>query len=471
MDQTLQENETLLNVIHTELHAEHKHLTTKAVAIEHSIPRSIAASLLEAVPYFNQSDDSEYTYEITRCVFDRVGDKHGKSVVQIRHVFLPHSTFNMHAFIHTISLTTQSAVAKLKTSDEIFSKGNQQTTHKNKIHSIALKIPNGVSSILAAHMQTMSLLNDHQDTMLDPVLACDAIAPALEVEMADKDILRNRRVQNQGSGDGAKPNGAGNRKSSLSKSIVKNAAKNPPSHTVAATKKKPTSAASFFKSEPSTKKVKTEKTASKSTSKKPSKEKEPVKKVKKEKVAEQKKGNADDFVGDEDEDEDFAREDQARKERNAIEEEKKNKQRQIKEEKLKQQVTRKPMPRDDGNGEEDRMDIDDNNNDDDTKDAVHVHGAMDAFATKKVKKDVDPEPKGRKRRKQVLEEKTFVDENGFFRTETVTVWKEIEDGDDEEEEGQTTASICSKIPATKAKPKHKKSMKQQGLMGFFAKKS
>lgn len=438
MDQTLQENETLLNVIHTELHAEHKHLTTKAVAIEHSIPRSIAASLLEAVPYFNQSDDSEYTYEITRCVFDRVGDKH---------------------------------VAKLKTSDEIFSKGNQQTTHKNKIHSIALKIPNGVSSILAAHMQTMSLLNDHQDTMLDPVLACDAIAPALEVEMADKDILRNRRVQNQGSGDGAKPNGAGNRKSSLSKSIVKNAAKNPPSHTVAATKKKPTSAASFFKSEPSTKKVKTEKTASKSTSKKPSKEKEPVKKVKKEKVAEQKKGNADDFVGDEDEDEDFAREDQARKERNAIEEEKKNKQRQIKEEKLKQQVTRKPMPRDDGNGEEDRMDIDDNNNDDDTKDAVHVHGAMDAFATKKVKKDVDPEPKGRKRRKQVLEEKTFVDENGFFRTETVTVWKEIEDGDDEEEEGQTTASICSKIPATKAKPKHKKSMKQQGLMGFFAKKS
>jgi hypothetical protein len=73
----MQEHSALLNDLHTELHAEHKHLTTKAVAIEHSIPRSIAASLLEAVLYFNLPLDG-CSYEVTRCVFERVGDTFGE---------------------------------------------------------------------------------------------------------------------------------------------------------------------------------------------------------------------------------------------------------------------------------------------------------------------------------------------------------------------------------------------------------
>ena len=75
-------DQAILHDLHTQLHAEHKHLTTKGVAIEHSIPRSTAASLLEAVPYLNASSDenadAECTYEVTRCVFEKVGDKYGK---------------------------------------------------------------------------------------------------------------------------------------------------------------------------------------------------------------------------------------------------------------------------------------------------------------------------------------------------------------------------------------------------------
>ena len=73
----MQEHSALLNDLHTELHAEHKHLTTKAVAIEHSLPRSIAASLLEAALYFNLPLDG-CSYEVTRCVFEKVGDTFGE---------------------------------------------------------------------------------------------------------------------------------------------------------------------------------------------------------------------------------------------------------------------------------------------------------------------------------------------------------------------------------------------------------
>lgn len=80
MDQTLKDNECILNDLHTELHAEHKHLTAKGVAIEHSIPRNVATALLEAVPFFNLSEGSECTYEVTRCVLENVGGRFGKSV-------------------------------------------------------------------------------------------------------------------------------------------------------------------------------------------------------------------------------------------------------------------------------------------------------------------------------------------------------------------------------------------------------
>lgn len=383
-------------------------------------------------------------------------------------------------------------VAKLRTNDETFGKGGRTATctQKNKIHSIALKTPNGASSTLAAHMQTMSLLSDHQHAVLDPSLACDAIAPALEVEEVDRDTLRNQRVDNiyagslSGSG-GAKPMAATWKENHQSTSSTKGRGRG---RTVTTAKNKPTTAAAFFKSEPAAKNSASKRPNTKPT--KPaaaasnSKSTKAPKPVQKEKVAvpEPKRGNADDFVGDEDEDEDFLREEEERKKRQAKSEKKKSDQRKLKEERSKQQVTRKPMPRDplDKENEADKnMDIDiteddDRGADDDDNSEGNgkesVRGAMDAFATKKMKKEADPEPKGRKRRKQVLEEKTFVDENGFFRTETVSVWKEIEEEDEEEAKAKASSSL-PKRPVSKSMPKNTKKMKQQGLMGFFDKKS
>ena len=350
-------------------------------------------------------------------------------------------------------------MAKLQTNLETVSKGSKQSDHKNKIHSIALRTPNGASTTLAAHMQTMALLHDHQDT-LDPEISCDVIEPALEVEKVDKDFLRDKRVENKGASSGEATISAG-------KSKKVQATKKP-----TAVAKKSTTAASFFiKSDNGIKKQKAEKdnVTNKSKTKADPKKSKPA-----EKVVEQKKGNADDFVGDEDEDDDFLKEEEERKKRIALTSEKESRARQIKEKRMEGQEKRKPMPRDDGR--EVKMDVDEDYEKED------VRGAMDAFAcaTKKntTTRNKDSEQKGRKRRKQVLEEKTFVDESGFLRTETVSVWKDIEDSDDEEGKSNSlTAKSSSSFqkPSAgkgkgKAQPKSSKNMKQQGLMGFFAKK-
>lgn len=68
-------NEAILQDLRSKLF-DKEHLTTKSVAIEHSISRSAAASLLESLPYIDTS--KEQTYEITRCVYDKKGDKFGR---------------------------------------------------------------------------------------------------------------------------------------------------------------------------------------------------------------------------------------------------------------------------------------------------------------------------------------------------------------------------------------------------------
>ena len=361
-------------------------------------------------------------------------------------------------------------VAKLETTLETIAKGSKQAESKYmyKIHSIALNTSSGASSILSAHMQTMSLLHDHQDTVFDPTIACDVIEPALEVERADKDDLRNQRVEGNGVINEPK-SGTSNGNKSKPKVVTKKAI---------ATGKKSTSAAAFFKTESEPKKkakaadpkpaetkpAETKKKASapkkSSSPKKSSTTKKAVVEEKKPDSPQKKKGSADDFVGDMDEDEDFLKEEEERKTRNAEKEKKHTRERKVKENTRQKTERRKPLPS--VEGEED-VEMDGS---DDGKEAVH--GAMDDFASKTtVKRDsAKADDKGRKRRKQVLEEKTFVDESGFLRTETVSVWKEIEDGEDEKE---TTAKKPSSSAAT-AKPKNTKSMKQQGLMGFFGKK-
>ena len=63
----------ILQDLHTKLHSEQKRITSKSLAIEQSIPRSKAEFLLEALPYHDTSQD--FDYEITRCIFEKQGDK------------------------------------------------------------------------------------------------------------------------------------------------------------------------------------------------------------------------------------------------------------------------------------------------------------------------------------------------------------------------------------------------------------
>lgn len=67
-------NETIVQDLRTKLF-DKEHMTAKSVAIEHSISRSVAASLLESLPYLDTS--KEQSYEITRCVYDKRDDKFG----------------------------------------------------------------------------------------------------------------------------------------------------------------------------------------------------------------------------------------------------------------------------------------------------------------------------------------------------------------------------------------------------------
>ena len=104
------------------------------------------------------------------------------------------------------------------------------------------------------------------------------------------------------------------------------------------------------------------------------------------------------------------------------------------------------------------MDVDSDKNDG-KKDFT---GAMDAFTVKDKKESSNDDMQRGRKRKKVLEEKTYIDENGLFRTEMVTVWKEVE----EEMKSKAPASV----PKPKKKVKSTKGMKQQGLKGFFVKK-
>ena len=372
--------------------------------------------------------------------------------------FAPMAQYKLHIF----PIIT---VTELATETRNISKGSTRDEDKSeKIHSIALRTSAGATSTIAGHQQTLALLHDHKDTVLDPNLVCDVIEPALEIERVDAEQLRMNRIK----GDKSKPVptlASSTKKSTTTSSMSKVASKSA---------KKTTSAAAFFKSEtkPAVKKSKAKVATKESTSStkkvtKLTEEKKTAAPKKKEfpkkaaPVAKKHKGNADDFVGDVDEDDDFLVEEEERKKRLAESEAKVTKAKKLREKSKENQETRKPMPRDDD--DEDMVDVSEEKDD-------GITGAMDVFASKtKPKRASQNEENGsvKKKRKQVLVEKTFIDDSGFFRTETVTEWQDVE----EEEKPKTSSSSSTQAStAKKVKPKNTKGMKQQGLVGFFKKK-
>eukprot|EP01082_Thalassiosira_pseudonana_P008817 g7920.t1 g7920 contig26:569551-571245(+) len=212
-------------------------------------------------------------------------------------------------------------------------------------------------------------------------------------------------------------------------------------------------------------------------------------------------GNADDFLGDMDEDEIDI---QAEKERKArvAKEARKTARAQMNDEGVKKRnvdgggATRRscvdPEKRkraeNDGNDDGDNVggkggDASDEEVDDDVK--AKKTGAMDEFAKKTESKANNSNGNGgaTKRRKKLIEQ-TVEDENGYLRTETVTVWEEIADGEAVVEKPKAKPAVKSSGSsaksgggggANKGSGKGGKGVaaggkKQAGLMGFFKKK-
>lgn len=438
-------NKDHMDELYSKIHDEHQCVTSKSLCVDLGITRRAASQLLEEVPNsFGQSTD--YVYEVTRCVWKKMNGK---------------------------------SVARLRTCNVNTSTSKPTTKSQGCIYSIALVTPqNGGASIKSGHAYTMTLLRDallQQDALpaiLCPNLACDCIISAEKIQVLDTGEPRRSRIIGMAKCEinedkSMKPGGG--RKTSIR------------AHSSSLTKPKTVNmtAASFFATNKSSsvkisKDCKVETKISKKIVKKDSKpeDKERLAEKKERKVAVQglkktvilasdKKrkskviGDADDFVGDEDEDDDFIEEDKERQRRNAVAARKSVQEANKK--KTREKPQRRTHPREDNIGSEVECEVD---------------GAMDAYASYKT----DVGPKGSKRRKKVLEEKTFQDEKGYFRTETVTVWKDVEDIDSNKS-SNVNSSCPSKTVETNAsgqkKVGHKtkpKNMKQQGLFGYFTAK-
>ena len=112
------------------------------------------------------------------------------------------------------------------------------------------------------------------------------------------------------------------------------------------------------------------------------------------------------------------------------------------------------------------------------KKPVMSKGALNAYTAKKAPSSAAaaaPGGSGSKKRRKRLVEQTTTDENGFFKTEYVTVWEEVEDegegASSAENPGAAKGGATGKVaPAKKGVKAGGKGKKQAGLMGFFAKK-
>lgn len=373
----------------------------------------------------------------------------------------------------------------------------------NKLHSIALNMnKKGSPSPQSAHAYTMTLLfNALEDgTLMNQATTYDYIQPAGPVEISSEETMRQKRIGSiQGVHGRNEKKKVGQTYGKASASSIQSVHASSMSSSSVSKKKKTTSAASFFGTAAKTatnkgnnvKKTSSIANLTNESKKQTSTSKSKSKSAKKDKTSSIKQdqpkhtesasnaGNADDFIGDEDEDEEFLEEEEERKKRNAVQEKKIVNKRATKSKVVISNHIEDMEVEDEDNRKENEGDV----VMEQMKEEEFVTGAMDAFATKKKESNVDrpKSQKGRKRRKQVLEEKTYVDDNGFFRTETVTVWKEVDVDVEEEEEVQS--NIDKEAPTHKSqnastksnnlkqkKTKNTKGMKQQGLMGFFAAK-
>jgi hypothetical protein len=184
-----------------------------------------------------------------------------------------------------------------------------------------------------------------------------------------------------------------------------------------------------------------------------------------------KVGNADDFVGDMDEEDGDEDDNSMKAEENNNEEEEELQQRS--------RSKAKAAPRIQQSKERARPkkvakragELEDSDDDRESASTNAVEGAMDAFA-KKVSKvqnsDGNNEGTKQRRRRKTMVEKTYMDETGYFHTETQAVWEDVPS---DEDDPVVVTSKEKESPKKKAKmTKPAAEMKQGSLMGFFKKK-
>ncbi|EJK60478.1 hypothetical protein THAOC_19165 [Thalassiosira oceanica] len=203
-------------------------------------------------------------------------------------------------------------------------------------------------------------------------------------------------------------------------------------------------------------------------------------------------GNVDDFVGDVDEDDEFEQMEvkrKARKDTEAKADEKAGKRRQKNKKKVieeeeddedEEMEDAKPAAKADdiSDDEIEYDDVIDVSGKSGRKKSVMSKGALNAYTAKKAPSPAAtaaPGGEGSKKRRKRLVEQTTTDENGFFKTEFVAVWEEVEDEGDGASSARNSG-VAKGGAAGKAAPAKKgakaggKGKKQAGLMGFFAKK-
>jgi len=517
-------------------------LTLKTIMLELSVPRFVARRLLDDVAHRVTSSGHAgggMTYEVVRMVPKTGVDELGRKKVSMELVVA--NTASSTADDDDQERGTIFSIAPAAPPSEDAEADYEEDVHNcisivSAAHEKAMadqreKVTEGAEAelfsifdVLGAGLLLKQCNIDDGDYILPAPELCEENEDGKRVSI--RRVKRGRDVSNLSNGSGGNiANGPSSKGGPGSKSrIVSKTTTTSFSATSAATKSKVTTAAAFFgssnnKSSNGGNKKKSSTTEETSTARSSkgdnenlehtdssAKDEKVNKRVTENNSKSSVSGNADDFIGDTDEDEDFLQEEAARKKRNAAAARKAAREQMQNDQTKRRNLGSMKERRSCVDPEKRRRVLEDDDEEDaDTeKDAGDVElkglekgeevkeakvGAMDAFAKKtspssssemgsKNKSDGNNNGGSKKRIKKLVEQ-TSVDENGYMRTEMVTVWEEVDDTNEVKSKSTSGTSALKKNAgmaksgsgkASSSTAKKGGAKKQTGLMGFFAKK-
>lgn len=517
-------------------------LTLKTIMLELSVPRFVARRLLEDVARRVASSGHAgggMTYEVVRMVPITGVDELGRKKVSMELVVT--NTASASVDDDDQDGGTIFSIAPAAPPSEDAEEDDEDDVHNcisivSAAHEKAMadqreKVTEGAEAelfsifdVLGAGLLQKQCNIDDGDYILPAPELCEENEDGKRVSI--RRVKRGRDVSNLSNGRGGNnANGSCSKGGPGSKSrIASEVTTTSIPATSSVTKSKVTTAAAFFgssntKSSNSANKKKsstTEETSTAKTSKEDNvtqehkdsstKNEKSNKRVNENNSKLSARGNADDFIGDTDEDEDFLQEEAARKKRNAAAARKAAREQMQNEQTKRRNLGSMKERRSYVDPEKKRRVLDDDDEEDEVMEQEASDeemkglekgeevkeakvGAMDAFAKKsspssssemglKNKSDGNNNGGSKKRIKKLVEQ-TSVDENGYMRTEMVTIWEEVDDTNEVESKSTSGTSALKKNAgmaksgsgkASSSTVKKGGAKKQTGLMGFFAKK-